>query len=206
MPRACIYRKSGSAVGAIVTHIDDILGCGEGDLHGNVQDFSEKRYGESEVHVGSFVHVGMELAHEQDFSVTLTQADLTKNVELLPTSPELWAGRKNALSMEYIKLHQNKLGELRWAATVSRPDICARLARIASRINAPRGSDVYRINELVRAVKNWRPATVLEYASSFRPWQALGRNDRLRGALQNRGGDVHGRTARCCLWGPVDGR
>ena len=51
--------------------------------------------------------------------------------------------------MDYIKLRQFKSGELHWVAAVSRQDICARLARIASRIIALRESDVYRINELV---------------------------------------------------------
>ena len=102
-----------------------------------------------EVQEGSRVHVGVELAQEKDFSVTLTQADFTKNLKLLPTSPASRAGRKEPLSMDYIKLRQCKLGELFWVAAVSPPDICAREARIASRTNALRGRDVYCINELV---------------------------------------------------------
>ena len=43
--------------------------------------------------------------------------------------------------------------ELSWLATVFRPDICARLARIATRIGALQGSDVYRINDLVETAK-----------------------------------------------------
>ena len=38
---------------------------------------------------GSRVHVGAELAQEKDFFVTLTLADFTKNLKLLPTPPEL---------------------------------------------------------------------------------------------------------------------
>ena len=76
--------------------------------------------------------------------------------------------------MEYVKLRQCKLGELCWVAAVSRPDICARLARIASRINALRGSDSYRINEPIRAAKDWQRPTVLKYASPSHPWKTLG--------------------------------
>ena len=94
--------------------------------------------------------------------------------------------------MEYTKLRQRKSGELRWFATVSRPDIRARLARIVSRINALCGSDVYRIDELVRAAKEWQPATALMYASSSHPWKSLGRDDRHQGALPKRGEEVHG--------------
>ena len=86
--------------------------------------------------------------------MTLTQEDFAKNLKLLSTSPALWTGRGNPLSRDYAKLRHYKLGELRWVATISRPDICARWARIAPKINALCGSDVYRINELVRVVKD----------------------------------------------------
>ena len=148
------YRKSGSAVGVLANHIDDILGCGVPDLLVEARGFLDKRFGEMEAEEESFVHAGMELGQEKDFSATSTHADFTKNLKLLPTSPELWAGRKEPLSMGYIKLRQRKSGKLRWVATVSRPDICARLAPIASRVNTHRRNDVYRMNELVRAAKD----------------------------------------------------
>ena len=118
-------------MGELATHIDDIWGCGECDLLSKVRGFSEKRSGGMKVQEGSFVHVGMELAQEKNFSATLTQADFTQNVKFIPTPPELWAGRKEPLSMERIKLRYCKLRELRWVSAVPSPDICARWARIA---------------------------------------------------------------------------
>ena len=92
--------------------------------------------------------------------------------------------------MDHIKLRQCKLGEFRWVAAAPRPDIRARSARIASRINALRGSDVYRINELVRVAKEWQRATVLEYASASRPWETLGGGSKAKVDLCNRGEKV----------------
>ena len=101
--------------------------------------------------------------------------------------PRITGTTKDSPSMEYIKLRQCKLGELCWVATVSRPNIRASLARVASRINALCGSDVYRIGELVRVAKEWQPATALMHASSSRPWKSPGREDRHQGALPKRG-------------------
>ena len=53
----------------------------------------EKRLGRLEVQEGSIAHVGMERAQEKDISATWNQGDFTKNLKLLPTSPETWAGR-----------------------------------------------------------------------------------------------------------------
>ena len=59
-----------------------------------------------------------------------------------------------------------KIGELCWLARVSRPDICARLARIASGANSSQGSDVYRIDDIVWTIKVLRKAIFLKYRSA----------------------------------------
>ena len=76
-------------------------------------------------------------------------------------------------------------------ATVSRSDICPRLARIASRINALWGSDASRIYELVQVVKKWQQATVLKYASPAHPWKTLGRGNRVEKDPRKRGKRAH---------------
>ena len=93
--------------------------------------------------------------------------------------------------MDGTTLRQCKLGELRRAATVSRPDICARFARIASRINALSGSDAHRINELVRVATAWQHATVLKYVSPSRSWKTLGGGGRKTDGREKRGEMAH---------------
>ena len=67
------------------------------------------------------------------------------------------------------KMRQCEFGEFCWVATVSRPGSCARLAKIASRFTFFRGSDVYRINDLARAVMGRKKATAPMYASAPHP-------------------------------------
>ena len=115
------------------------------------------------------MHVGMELSQQPDFSVTLTQKEFTCRLQPLETSPALWKRRQGPLSDEEKLLRQCKMGELCWLATVSRPDICARLAQLATKVNNLQGSDIYRINALFKSVKNDQSRTVLKYASSSFP-------------------------------------
>ena len=107
------------AVGVIATHNDVFFAAPRTRFIPGITGLSRQGFGELKGREGSFVHVGIELAREKDFSVTLTQADFAKNLELLPTSPELLAGRKNSLSMDDAKLRQCTSGELRWVSTVS---------------------------------------------------------------------------------------
>ena len=52
------------------------------------------------------MHAVAELPQEKDFSVTLTEEDLSDNLKFLPTRPEVWAGRKEPLSLDGTKMRQ----------------------------------------------------------------------------------------------------
>ena len=193
-----VFRNERQAVGASATHIDDILGCGEPDVLTKMRNFSGQRFGKLGLQEESFAHVGMELVWDSTFSAALTQGDSTKNLQPLGTSPQLWAARQKLLSPDDVKLRQCKLGELCWLATVSRPDICARLARITSRIDALQGRDVYRINELMKTAKGCQQATVLKYVSSSQLGQGnLAQRDV---EMRRRGGIIRGNTLALVGW------
>ena len=74
-------------MGATATHFDDILERGEPDLLSKARGSLETRFGKLKVQEGPVVRVGVGMAQEKDFSVTLAQEDFTKNLEVLPTSP-----------------------------------------------------------------------------------------------------------------------
>ena len=76
------------------THVEDILGRGESNVLTEMRLSSDKCYGESELQESSFVYVGMAMARGKDFSVTLTQREVAKNLQPLPTTPKLWAARR----------------------------------------------------------------------------------------------------------------
>ena len=145
--------------GFLTIHIDDILGCGLDGILDRTRKFSEQRYGPLELQESEFALVEMELFQGSDFSVRLTQPAFTEGHMPLDTSPTLWANRQKPLRVEDKLLRQCKLGRLRRPATVPRPDVCARLAHIASRVDMHQGSDIYRINDLIKTVKCWQPRT-----------------------------------------------
>ena len=100
------------------------------------RDFSEYRCGALKEQERPFVNANAAAYKESDFPAPATRAESAKNLKLIPTSPGLWVFRQRPLSVGAIESRQCKLVELRWLATVSRPDICARLALLASRANS----------------------------------------------------------------------
>ena len=129
----------------------------------------------------------MEQAGEKDFSATLTQGFFFEEHGISPHFSGITGRLEGPVSRDETKTRQRKLGEVCKVAAVSRPDICARLARTASRGNSLCGSDAYRINELVRVAKERHEATAYKYVSPSRPSRTLGGAGKAKDDLCNRG-------------------
>ena len=193
-----VYNREKKSAGVFSSHIDDILGCGAPGTLDRTRYCMEQRFGPLKVQEDTMLHVGMELVQEADFSVEHTRAEFSRQLKLLDTSPAFWKRRRRPLSDEEKLLCQCKMGELCWLATVSRPDICARLAQLASKVNEIQGSDSYRINSLMKTVKIGQPRAVLKYASSPYPLFPAGLDT--RGRRRTRGEKVHGGTLSLVGW------
>ena len=111
------------------------------------------------------MRVGVEPSQANDFSVTLTRGKFTQVLGPIPITKDLWESRRRPPSSEEIQVCRCKWGELRSLSTETRPDICARLAHKAARVNSLLGGNIYRINDMAKTVKESQQATVLKYAS-----------------------------------------
>lgn len=80
----------------------------------------------------AFTLVGMEVRQAMNFSFADTQKKFTEGLQLAPTPQELWASRLRHLSVEETRQRRRKLGELPWLAALSRPDVRARIAQLAT--------------------------------------------------------------------------
>ena len=103
------------------------------------------RFGPLKVQKDDFTHICMEVLRGEDGSVEITQKTFTDLLCPIATSPSLRRVRNRALTDEELQTCQSKLGEPCWLATVSRPDICARLARFSANLSSLKVIDIYRI-------------------------------------------------------------
>ena len=87
----------------------------------------------------------------------------------MPTTPALWPARQRLFWLKESKVSRRKSEELRWLATAPRPNIRVRLARLAARVNHPKGSDILRINDVAKTATECGQETVLRYASVPQP-------------------------------------
>ena len=98
--RYMVFNREEEAVGVFAPHIDDILGRGVPGVLERPRYFSEQRFGALKTQENDFAHVGMELSQKPDCSIELTQAEFTRQLKPLDTSPALWKARQRSLSDE----------------------------------------------------------------------------------------------------------
>ena len=86
-----ILEPTGLSAGAVAPQIDGIPGCGEAGVPSRAQRHLGRRFGAMKLEEMSSADVGIGLRQEKDSPVTVTQDKFTDELELMPTSPELWA-------------------------------------------------------------------------------------------------------------------
>ena len=175
------------------------MGCGEQVVPPRALTFAEARFGKLKLQESSCAHAGMAVSPANDYSARLTQADFSSKLVPLGTARALWAARRQLLSPEAVLRCRRKLGELCWLATTSRPDICARLTKLAPKGNSIRRRDTYRVDDLIKAEQGWQPGAISKYASSSKPRDPA-RGD-VGGCGRARGGKMHG-GAMSSAWRP----
>ena len=185
-----VYRAFGGAVGVLTPHIDDISGRDDREVSKLIGHFSERLFGDLKIKERDFVHAGMEFSQDKDFSAPLTHQKPTDALKPIPTTTGVRAARQRPLTTEKIRVCQCRLGKLRWLASLSRPDICARLAHLVSRVNSLSGCDISRANGLLITVRGWQRATTLKYrpgmhlgSSTLAGWPGSAREDQTKEGL-----------------------
>ena len=145
-----VFRARGCAVEVLATRIDDILVCGWEGVPDLARPHLGRRLGALTSQKLNFAHVGAELPKGKVFSVTLTQQKLTDALQSIRATKGNWASRECPRQLGEIRRRQCKLGEACCSATVASPNICARLAPLASKVNSLKGSDIYWIDDLIK--------------------------------------------------------
>ena len=139
-----VFPSRWCAVCASTTCIDDILGCGGGGIPVSARQSLESRFRPLGTQEKNFARVGVVLHQSNNFSVTMTRQEFTGASQSNPTTKELWVSRQRTLR-------------------ALRPDICARLVQLVSKVKPLPGSDICQGNDLNLTAKEWRQPCVPEH-------------------------------------------
>ena len=77
--------------GAFTTRIDESLGCGESGIMDNVRAYLTRRFGVVKMQETNFTRAGVDIWKGKDSPIDGAQKAVTGELQLLPTSAELWS-------------------------------------------------------------------------------------------------------------------
>ena len=83
-------------MGAITTQMDDTLECCESESPALGLRFLERRFGDLSLQEQAFTHSGAGAPQAKDFAASVTEEELTEELQPMPTSP---ASRQRPLSV-----------------------------------------------------------------------------------------------------------
>ena len=102
----------------------------------------------------------MELFQGSHFSLTGAQKVFANELPRMPTPPAMWTDRQYLPPIEDTRSCQCKQRGLRWLATASRPNTCARFANLAAGDSPMQVGVIYRITDLVKTIESWQSLAI----------------------------------------------
>eukprot|EP00435_Cladocopium_sp_Y103_P035593 s1200_g9.t1 len=139
-------------IGAIGIHVDDGLCCGSPAFQAKL-DQLEAKYPFGSRKKNEFTFTGLRIKQKGDYSIEVNQTQYVKDISaislsrdrrMLPDAPVSEAERQSLRAL---------VGSLQYAAVNTRPDLCARLGWLQSRINNAQVSTLIEANRTLHEAK-----------------------------------------------------
>ena len=172
-PALFILASGPSLLGVLITHVDDIYACGDGEVY----DKTLKEM-EQELHLtvkkDYFRFCGKNI-QQKGGSIFLDQMDSIEGIDYMVLPTERRKNMNGLLTDTEKSAFRGLIGQMGWVVRQSRPDLMVNVSMAAQAMGAPRVKDVVALNKAVKLLKDssehkWcfkKPSFKLEEAVVF---------------------------------------
>ena len=109
----------------------------------------KRRFAFGKSQQGKFVHVGMQIEQEEDFTVVAHQRDYAESIEAVATRTAM----KGSVSLSQHRDLRRLVGELLWLSCSTRPDIAVDVSMLGRHLTEPTLEDIWTANGVLANVK-----------------------------------------------------
>lgn len=143
---------SHKTVGVIGVHVDDGLCCGSAEFQSKLAMLEAKYpFGAKKKH--EFTFTGLKIKQNADYSVEVNQTQYVKDITAISLSRERRLTPDDPVTEPERQALRAVVGSLQYAAVNTRPDLCARLGWLQSRINHAQVSTLIEANRTLHEAK-----------------------------------------------------
>ena len=147
------YQNNGKLIGIMACHVDDLLWGGTDTFKHEIIDKIHSIFKIGKMYSKAFTYVGIQVNQNEDKSITVSQNNYIKSIREIKLSSNENVHR--VLNKEEVHSTRRAIGQLNWAAGISRPDICFDVSICSSTINNEATvKDAIEINKIIRRIKS----------------------------------------------------
>ena len=118
----CFYGAGNVLQGILLSHVDDIIYCGNTRFQDVVIKGLKKTFSVSKLNSGAFIYLGWQIEQQPDY-ITIHQRQYAKDIVPVNVSSEKKLTPDDLLDAEEVKHYQKLLGKLLWLSGQTRPDL-----------------------------------------------------------------------------------
>ena len=147
--------ENGEVIGALITHIDDFMHCGNESFDETVMKPLTTRFVAGKQESSNFRYIGFEMK-QTNKEATLDQEKYVNSIESIRIDPGRAKEKNSSLTtMEQTQL-RSLVGQCNWVAQGTRPDLAYEVVELSSRFKDGHASDLIRANKNLLKLKQHR--------------------------------------------------
>jgi hypothetical protein len=151
-PALFFYKRQGTLMGIVATHVDDFIHCGNVQFDKEVMDKLRDRLLAGKVEEESFSYVGFTIKQSAS-GITLDQSQFMNELETIMIEPQRARQKKETLTKQEHKQFRSLVGKCNWAYRGSRPDIAFEVIDMSTKFQNPCVEDLVRANKNIIRLK-----------------------------------------------------
>ena len=175
-PSMFYWNCKGLIRGALVTHIDDFLHCGDSCFDETIMKPLKTRFSAGKIEVAEFDYIGFHISQKPD-SVTIDQNEYIRQLEGTLINPARAKQKNDGLNKDEVKQLRTMVGQCNWVVQGSRPDLAFEIVELSSKFKHAVVSDLIRANRYITKLKRNSSHILFPDLSNSTKWTIIAFSD-----------------------------
>ena len=158
--KGLFYYVNKDKLESVITCCVDDIAYGNTPLFlSNILTTLKKTFNIGTYNTTAFKYVGISISQNEDYSISVHQINYINTLQMIPISSSRRTEKHEPVTEDERKHFRRAIGQLNWAAGISRPDISFAVCQLSTRVNGAVVSDLIEVNKLIKYVQT-EPLTI----------------------------------------------
>ncbi len=140
-------------MGILTSFVDDMAYGSTPSFCSNILDRIKETFRISSSHTGAFDYIGISVVQNDDYSITIDQIKFINTIQPISIAYERRMDKLASVTESERKELRSAIGQLSWAAGISRPDISFAICQLSTIVNSALVTHLIEANKLIKYIQ-----------------------------------------------------